>query len=697
LVVLLVVAGLAGALPLVASPAHADTVTDTISVPGAVNVAVDQATNRVYVSDGGQDSVTVIDGTTDGVIATVPISGYAATIAVNPATDRIYVVDQVSALHVIDGSTNTVVDNVAISSPKYVSVNPSTNIVYVLGYSGSAWTVYVVDGATDSVTATIPLTGIYAPNWIDANPNGNQVYAAATTRYNGGGTLFVIDGSTNAITHTLTFGNPIWYVSHNPNSEEVYATENTAIDIIDGSTDTVTGIISGPSGDSLYSARINPSTGKIYAADDNDINQMLYVYDRSSGALLQTITLGKNPFDLSVDSATDTIYVDNQVSYTISVINGGSGGTSQLTISTQDTSGNALSGYYTVLNQSGSVVASGFTPHAFTLNDGQTYTVQVDNFGGCTFSHWSDTGSTTYYRTVSISSDTAYTAVMNCGGGGGQSGVTVNSVDSNNNAITGYYTVLYDSGGNAVSSQFTPASFATTSGSSYSVQVDNYGSCTFAKWSDGVTSDPRSFAATSSTQAFTAVYNCSGGGGGGGSSVTANTVDQAGDAISGYHIALYDANSNYITSGFSPATFSTTSGQGYKLVADSYGSCTFSHWSNGMGDPMSFTATSSPQTFTAIYNCTSSNKSTIDVSTVSSSGGAISGYWITLWQDGAQLQSCFSPCSFTVDGGQQYQLLASSYGSESFDHWQNDGSTGYETVTVPIASTTLDYTAVYSP
>ena len=86
-------------------------------------------------------------------------------------------------------------------------------------------------------------------------------------------------------------------------------------------------------------------------------------------------------------------------------------GTSQLTINTQDTSGNPITGYYAVLNQSSNVQATGFTPANFNLEDGVAYTVQVDNYGNCHFDHWVDTGSASSSRTVSISGASTYTAV----------------------------------------------------------------------------------------------------------------------------------------------------------------------------------------------------------------------------------------------------------------------------------------------
>lgn len=50
-------------------------------------------------------------------------------------------------------------------------------------------------------------------------------------------------------------------------------------------------------------------------------------------------------------------------------------GTSQLSITSQTTAGATIMGFWTELyNQSGSVLATGYTPVTYTLNNGQTYT-----------------------------------------------------------------------------------------------------------------------------------------------------------------------------------------------------------------------------------------------------------------------------------------------------------------------------------
>ena len=150
-------------------------------------------------------------------------------------------------------------------------------------------------------------------------------------------------------------------------------------------------------------------------------------------------------------------------------------------MTTQDTSGSPISGYYTVLNQSSNVQATGFTPTTLNLQNGQTYTVQVDDYGSCHFDHWLDTGSTTRARTVDINSATAYTAVMNCGGGSSSFTLTISSSDLSSHELFGYYIVLSQNG-NVIQTGYTPTQFTFVNGETYSIQADNYGNCQFYAW-----------------------------------------------------------------------------------------------------------------------------------------------------------------------------------------------------------------------
>ena len=322
---------------------------------------------------------------------------------------------------------------------------------------------------------------------------------------------------------------------------------------------------------------------------------------------------------------------------------------SQLNVSSQSTAGASMTGYYVALSQGGNTLSSGFTPAAFTLTSGQSYTVTADGYGSCIFDHWAGTGSTSASQSVSISSNTQITAVYNCGGstsggGSGSSSVTVSSTDLSNNPITGYYVALVDSSGSVVKTGFTAAAFATSAGSAYGLQADGYGSCAFSHWSNGATSDPMSFTAASGTMSFTAVYNCggstsggTGGGGTGGSgemgagpgtvTIYDHRVPQAdwapcfaavcsagtGPGV-GMWVSLFDSSGNVVGTGFANENGHTFTGLNpsatYYLYPSDCDAChtsthdvLFNHWGDGT-DTRPLAVVASGSFYDAWYICT---------------------------------------------------------------------------------------------
>src|SRR5205085_1364758 len=94
--------------------------------------------DRIYVATG--PAVAVLDGASNSVVATVPVSSVVGHLGVNATTNRIYAVNG-PAVSVIDGESNSVIDTFSPggptgSSPGDVAVNASTNRVYVTNSCG---------------------------------------------------------------------------------------------------------------------------------------------------------------------------------------------------------------------------------------------------------------------------------------------------------------------------------------------------------------------------------------------------------------------------------------------------------------------------------------------------------------------------------------------------------------------------------
>ena len=99
-----------------------------------MGVAVDPDTHTVYVANLGDNSVSVIDGSTRTVTATVPVGKSPWWgVAVDPGTHTVYVPNlDGDTVSVIDASTRTVTATVAVGGgPRGVAVDPGTHTVYV--------------------------------------------------------------------------------------------------------------------------------------------------------------------------------------------------------------------------------------------------------------------------------------------------------------------------------------------------------------------------------------------------------------------------------------------------------------------------------------------------------------------------------------------------------------------------------------
>jgi YVTN family beta-propeller protein len=192
---------------------------------GPYGVAVDQATDTLYAtnffgSNGPGDTVSVIDGATCNAAVTTGCADTPPTItvgsgpqgvAINRRTHTIYVANGFEqTVSVIDGATCNATNTSGCSqtppkipltgSPSAIAVNQATDTIYVLN-PGTPGTVSVIDGATcnarvSSGCNTVPPTITVGD---DAGPAGLAVDQRTDTVYvdnTGDDSVSVIDGAT---------------------------------------------------------------------------------------------------------------------------------------------------------------------------------------------------------------------------------------------------------------------------------------------------------------------------------------------------------------------------------------------------------------------------------------------------------------------------------------------------------------------
>lgn len=252
--------------------------------------------NTVSVIDGNPD-----DGAFEKVVASIPVGGNVTSVAVNPTTNLVYVVDG-SIVSVIDGATNEVISTISGSCLTVAAVNPTTNFIYVGQTAVSnecGPSVLVLNGANNQVVATIPLPG--NPSDIGVNPVTNLVYVAY------GSSVLVINGATNEVTATIPFSGTVYGIAVNPVTNLVYVATGGLL-VVNGSTNQIIATL----GDvSAGGVGVDPSTNTIYVTNDASLG----VVNGGSNQLTDTIpfpnvvSYHNNPLDIGVDPTTHLAYI----------------------------------------------------------------------------------------------------------------------------------------------------------------------------------------------------------------------------------------------------------------------------------------------------------------------------------------------------------------------------------------------------
>lgn len=99
------------------------------------NIAVNETTGRVFVTNFNNGTVTVVSGATNSIVATIPIGSGATSPAVNELTNRVYVSNlNDKTVSFIDGASSTVTATLAVPMGlRYLSVDPAVSRVYGIG------------------------------------------------------------------------------------------------------------------------------------------------------------------------------------------------------------------------------------------------------------------------------------------------------------------------------------------------------------------------------------------------------------------------------------------------------------------------------------------------------------------------------------------------------------------------------------
>ncbi|MCS7177939.1 MAG: PKD domain-containing protein [Anaerolineae bacterium] len=178
-------------------------ITDVRSVPYAFGIAYDPERNRIWVAtrDATPGRVQVLDGNTYARLATLQAGKGVHSVAYNSTTDRVYVSNfDDGTVSVYNAVSPTLITTLAgFDDPAHIAVNAVTNKIYVADH-GPYRGVVVIDG-TNHTTRTIQAgPGQWPLALLDAygvavDETRNRVYATGISQ----GRIVLIDGGTDTI------------------------------------------------------------------------------------------------------------------------------------------------------------------------------------------------------------------------------------------------------------------------------------------------------------------------------------------------------------------------------------------------------------------------------------------------------------------------------------------------------------------
>jgi YVTN family beta-propeller protein len=380
-------------------------------------LAVDQATDTVYVANYSDNTVSVINGatcnatTTSGCAQTPPTVNAGAGpsgVAFDPATHTVYVPNfDDNTVSVIDGAIcNASVHSgcgqtpatVAVGiSPSALAIDEAHHTVYVIngpeGDETGLGSVAMIDTATCNATIssgcgqTPPMAPVGSvPIWVAVNPLTHSVYVVNQED----SSVSVLNAATCNATSTLgcaktppamAIGFDGGGVDVDPTTNTIYASsqETNSVSVLNGATCNA-GRTSGCTqfaptttiGTSPAGIGVDETTNTVYVGNRTDntvsvIDAASCNPSRLSGCdhTWPTVSVGTSAQNLAVNQRTDTIYVANTADDTVSVING------------KICNARHISG----CSQTPTTVAVGEHPYALAINE-NTNTVYVANIDG---------------------------------------------------------------------------------------------------------------------------------------------------------------------------------------------------------------------------------------------------------------------------------------------------------------------------
>lgn len=239
--------------------------------------------------------VSAFNTATHEILASIPVdpSFPSNEFAMTPDGATLYVTNNTTqTITVIDTSSNTITNTIAVGQGIGIAISPDGSSVYVPNKNLN--NISVIDTTTNTITSTIP--GITSGVAIAITPDGTLAYVADSEDE----LLYVVDLAAESVVTTIPVS-PLDYAQIAMTSNRAYMTNFDIVTVLDTSSHTVVTTI--PVGSYPYCVVVTPDEQYVYVGNMTTMN--VSVISTTTNTVVATIPLPTSkkpaPFGLALE------------------------------------------------------------------------------------------------------------------------------------------------------------------------------------------------------------------------------------------------------------------------------------------------------------------------------------------------------------------------------------------------------------
>ncbi|HEV2518994.1 MAG TPA: hypothetical protein VGX00_00020 [Thermoplasmata archaeon] len=288
---------------------------------GLFGIAFDSRDGKIFASHRGHSNVTIVDAATGKVSGSIQVGVAPAGIFYDPVNGQLYVMDSgASQISVVDGSRDVVVATVNVGiHPYYMTMDSATNRLFVTNSASSNLT--VINGSSDRVLASFSV-GTNPAGVVFDPVNGDLFVVDSGTGIPPGlGDVSVLNAISGKTITTIPIGVCPWGAALDEADREVYVADtscSTSGEVRSISTTNFSVQTVGYAGQYPIVPLFDGSTGRVYVA--NEFSDNVSILNGSSGLTIGSIGSGMLPAAVAIDPSDGYAFVSEMGGNRVEVI-----------------------------------------------------------------------------------------------------------------------------------------------------------------------------------------------------------------------------------------------------------------------------------------------------------------------------------------------------------------------------------------